>query len=74
LGLYATPEERKKIDLDKIEENENVQLSERPYEKHHEQWLDEVDKQADILEKQMKDIEAAKAEAEYKSPFKTVNH
>lgn len=26
-GLYATPEERKKIDIDKIEETENVQLN-----------------------------------------------
>lgn len=51
-GLSATPEERKKIDLDKIEETEpilkdtqNVQLSSnRAYEKHHQQFLDEVDK------------------------------
>lgn len=35
-GLYATPEERKKIDLDKIEEDNNVQLSSgRNYEKYH---------------------------------------
>ena len=51
-GLNATPEERKKIDLDKIEETENVlkdtenvQISsKRGYEKHHQQFLDEVDK------------------------------
>lgn len=73
--MYATAEERKKIDLDKIEENENVQLTTgREYERHHQQWLDEVDKNADLLEKQMKKIEEDKAEAEYKSPFKTVNH
>jgi len=74
-GLFATAEERKKIDLDKIDEETNVQLtSGRDYEKHHQQFLDEVDKQADILEKQMQAIDAEKAEEEYKSPFKTINH
>ena len=34
-GLYATPEERKKIDLDKIEETENVQLNSPNFYEHH---------------------------------------
>jgi len=75
LGLYASKEERKKIDLDKIEENNNVQLDvTRPYEKHHQAWYDEVEKAADKLEHEMGEAEAERAEAEYKSPFKTVNH
>ena len=44
--------------LDKLEENNNVQLkSGRLYEKHHQMWLDEVDKAADKLEKEMDQIE-----------------
>jgi len=74
-GLYATPEERKKIDIDKVEENENVQLnSPNFYEHHHQQVLDEIDRQADKLEKEMQMVEAEKKEEDYKSPFKTVNH
>jgi len=74
-GLNATKEERKKIDLDKIEENNNVQLdSTRPYEKHHQAWYDEVEHAADKLEHEMSEAEAQRAEEEYKSPFKTVNH
>lgn len=75
LGLNASTEERKLINLDKLEEHNNVQLrSRRPYEKHHQMWLDEVDKAADKLEKQMEEVEQEQQEKEYKSPFKTVDH
>lgn len=73
LGLYATREERKKIDLDKIEETNNVQL-ERPYEKHHQAWYEDVDRAADKLEQEMADVEAEQEEKEHTSAFKTVNH
>lgn len=73
LGLYATAEERKKIDLDKIEDSANVQLN-RPYEKHHQAWYDDVDRAADKLEREMADVEAEQEEKEQTSAFKTVDH
>ena len=75
LGLNATKEERKKIDLDKIEENNNVQLDSAasPYEKHHQAWNDEVERASNKLEQEMNEVEAEQEEKEYKSNFKTVN-
>lgn len=65
-GLYKTKSEReadqaqiqKTIDHAELYDNIALQTGEsRPYEKHHEDWDEQVEKEAQKLEQQMQDVE-----------------
>ena len=65
-GLYKSKEERirdqaeiqKTIDHAELYDQITLQTGEsRPYEKHHQEWEEQVEMEAQKLEKQMNDIE-----------------
>lgn len=72
-GLYKTKEERaadsaeiqKTIDHAELYDQIALQTGEsRPYEKHHEDWEDQVEKEAQKLEQQMNAVEAEQQQEE----------